>query len=108
MVDNFLPYFDMQEQIDTLPKKNVEGRLETVCSDIASRKTVEIKITAFTKAQMKMYRKMFPEADPDWDMKPDIKWNFTKFVVDREGNVAARFEPTTDIDKVEACIKTLL
>ena len=52
--------------------------------------------------------KMFAEADPDWDKKPDIKWNFTKFVVDREGNVAARFEPTADMDKVEACIKSLL
>ena len=51
---------------------------------------------------------MFAKADPDWDKKPDIKWNFTKFVVDREGNVVARFEPTADIDKVEACIKTLL
>lgn len=51
---------------------------------------------------------MFSKADPDWDKKPDIKWNFTKFVIDREGNVAARFEPTADIDKVEACIKVLL
>ena len=50
----------------------------------------------------------FAKADPDWDKKPDIKWNFTKFVVDREGTVVARFEPTADIDKVEACIKTLL
>ena len=57
MVDNFLPYFDMQEQIDTLHKKNVEGQLETVCRDIAARKTVDVKITAFTKAQMAMYRK---------------------------------------------------
>ena len=30
---------------------------------------------------------MFSEKDPDWDKKPDIKWNFTKFVVDRDGNV---------------------
>jgi glutathione peroxidase-family protein len=27
------------------------------------------------------------KADPDWDKKSDIKWSFTKFVVDREGNV---------------------
>ena len=40
--------------------------------------------------------------------KPDIKWNFTKFVIDREGNVVARFEPTADMEKVEACIKALL
>lgn len=52
--------------------------------------------------------KMFSEADPDWDKKPDIKWNFTKFIIDREGNVVARFEPTSDIAKVEECIKSLL
>ena len=51
---------------------------------------------------------MFNAADPDWPSKPDIKWNFTKFVVDREGNVVARFEPTADMNKVEECIKTLL
>ena len=51
---------------------------------------------------------MFAKADPDWDKKPDIKWNFTKFVIDREGNVVARFEPTADMEKVEACIKSLL
>lgn len=51
---------------------------------------------------------MFAAADPDWDKKPDIKWNFTKFVVDREGNVVARFEPTADMADVEACIKALL
>ena len=51
---------------------------------------------------------MFAKADPDWDKKPDIKWNFTKFVIDREGNVVARFEPTSDMKKVEECIKALL
>lgn len=51
---------------------------------------------------------MFNKADPDWAKKPDIKWNFTKFVVDREGKVVARFEPTADIKKVEACIKELI
>ena len=51
---------------------------------------------------------MFAEADPEWDQKPDIKWNFTKFIIDREGNVAARFEPTADMSAVEACVKSLL
>ena len=55
-----------------------------------------------------LLEEMFAKADPDWDKKPDIKWNFTKFVVDREGNVAARFEPTADMEKVEACVKALL
>ena len=51
---------------------------------------------------------MFASADPDWAKKPDIKWNFTKFVIDRQGNVVARFEPTADMQKVEDCIKALL
>ena len=40
--------------------------------------------------------------------KDDIQWNFTKFVVNREGKVVARFEPTEDFAKVEECIKGLL
>ena len=55
-----------------------------------------------------LLEKMFSEADPDWASKPDIKWNFTKFVVDRAGNVVARFEPTADMAQVEACVKALL
>ncbi len=51
---------------------------------------------------------MFNAADPDWKKKSDIKWNFTKFVIDREGNVVARFEPTADMKKIEECIKSLL
>lgn len=46
--------------------------------------------------------------DKNYKSNPDIKWNFTKFIVDREGNVVARFEPTADMRKVEACIKELL
>jgi len=39
---------------------------------------------------------------------PDIRWNFTKFLVDREGNVVARFEPTADMKKVEEAAAALL
>ena len=55
-----------------------------------------------------LLEEMFAKADPDWASKPDIKWNFTKFVIDREGNVVARFEPTADMAKVEALIVKLL
>ncbi|MCR5357111.1 MAG: glutathione peroxidase [Lachnospiraceae bacterium] len=51
---------------------------------------------------------MLSKIDKDYKNNPDIKWNFTKFVVDREGNVVARFEPTADMGKVEDCIKALL
>jgi glutathione peroxidase len=32
-------------------------------------------------------------AQVDDDGKPDIAWNFTKFLVDREGNVVKRYAP---------------
>ncbi|MBR4196248.1 MAG: glutathione peroxidase [Synergistaceae bacterium] len=51
---------------------------------------------------------MLAKADPDFAKKPDIKWNFTKFVVDRSGNVVARFEPTADMADVEKCAASLL
>ena len=51
---------------------------------------------------------MLGKADPDYAKKPDIKWNFTKFVVDRSGNVVARFEPTADMKAVEDCAVSLL
>ena len=39
---------------------------------------------------------------------PDIRWNFTKFIVDRQGNVVARFEPTADMADVDKCVAALL
>ena len=51
---------------------------------------------------------MFAKADPDWDKKSDIKWNFTKFIIDKEGNVVARFEPTADMKAVEKAVVDLL
>jgi len=46
--------------------------------------------------------------NPNYRNEPDIKWNFTKFLIDRNGNVVERFEPTEDIKVVEARIKELL
>ncbi|MBR5949846.1 MAG: hypothetical protein IKZ87_00260 [Actinomycetaceae bacterium] len=46
--------------------------------------------------------------DPDYESSDSIKWNFTKFVIDREGNVLARFEPTTSPREVDAFIKSVL
>ena len=55
-----------------------------------------------------MMEQMMAKVDPNWDKKPDIKWNFTKFIIDRDGNVVARFEPMADMNEVEECVKSLL
>lgn len=51
---------------------------------------------------------MLKKIDSDYKNNPEIKWNFTKFVVDRKGNVVARFEPTADMNDVKACVESLL
>ena len=56
----------------------------------------------------KILDEMMTKADPDYTTKPDIKWNFTKFLVDKEGKVIARYEPTHDIKLIEQDIKKLL
>ena len=38
----------------------------------------------------------------------DIKWNFTKFLVDRQGKVVGRFSPVVTPDQIEDKIKELL
>ena len=40
--------------------------------------------------------------------KKDIKWNFTKFLVDREGNVVGRYSPTFKPEDMEEDIKKLI
>ncbi|MBQ1631779.1 MAG: glutathione peroxidase [Clostridia bacterium] len=37
-----------------------------------------------------------------------IKWNFTKFLIDREGKVIARFEPTVDMADVKKAVEAIL
>ena len=51
---------------------------------------------------------MLKTIDKDYKNNPEIKWNFTKFVVDRQGNVVVRFEPTADMKKVREFVESLI
>ncbi len=51
---------------------------------------------------------MLSKADPDYAKKPSIKWNFTKFLIDCNGKVVKRYEPTHKMNLVDADIKGLL
>ena len=46
--------------------------------------------------------------DKDYKNNSEIKWNFTKFIVDRKGNVVARFEPTADMKEVRSFVENLV
>ena len=47
-------------------------------------------------------------ADKDYAQNSDIKWNFTKFLVDRNGAVVERFEPTSTPEQIAPSIEKLL
>ncbi len=51
---------------------------------------------------------MLKKIDKDYKNNPAIKWNFTKFLVGRDGEVVERFEPTESMKKVEEATAGLL
>lgn len=48
------------------------------------------------------------KADKDYKNNLDIKWYFTKFVIYRDGNVVARFEPTESMKELEKLVSSLI
>ncbi len=58
--------------------------------------------TAALRALLKQHNMTGAEAPGD------IEWNFTKFLVDRNGNVAKRSGPKTTPAALAACIEALL
>ena len=51
---------------------------------------------------------MLSKQDADYKSKADIKWNFTKFLINKKGQVISRFEPTESIASIETQIEELL
>ena len=48
------------------------------------------------------------EGGKNYQTGNDIKWNFTKFLVDRTGEVVQRFEPTAPLGDIEEAVARLL
>ena len=51
---------------------------------------------------------MLKGIDKDYKNNSEIKWNFTKFIINRKGEVVARFEPTADMKAVDKFVENLL
>ncbi len=91
--------FDQYAKIE-VNGENAEPLFEYLKSERKDESISGIK----NKATMKMIAKMSSTCKK----AGDIKWNFTKFLVDREGKVVKRFAPTSSPDEIEKDIKELL
>ena len=58
-----------------------------------------------TDQRGKMMDDMMRKRDADYDKNADIKWNFTKFLVSRDGRVIRRYEPTEPVAGIEQDIQ---
>ena len=97
--------FKYKTSFDQFKKIDVNGENESELFKYLKAQKVEEEVEGLkNKMAMKAISKISTTAKNDGD----IKWNFTKFLVDREGNVVGRFAPTTEPQKIEASIKELL
>ena len=55
MVYNYLPMYDMQEEVAKLPQKDVEGQINRVCANICDRKEQRVVVNEELRTQMELY-----------------------------------------------------
>ena len=90
---------------DQLAKVEVNGENESpIFTYLKSQIKDDIISGMKNKATMKMVSKISKSTKEDGD----IKWNFTKFLIDREGNVVKRYSPTCKPEDIDADIEKLI
>lgn len=90
---------------DQFTKVDVNGENELPLYTYIKKEIKEDKIEGMkNKMAMKAVEKLSKTTKKDGD----IKWNFTKFLVDREGNVVGRYSPTYKPEDMEEDIKKLI
>ena len=70
MVDNYLPGFEMKNQMETAPQKKIEEQIDAVCRDIATRKKNTPSVGTVQKIGMVLVRSVIraeplASADPE-------------------------------------------
>ena len=94
-----------QTQFDQLSKIEVNGENEHPLYTYLKKQQPNEEVQGLkNKMAMKAIEKISTTAkNPE-----DIKWNFTKFLVDKEGNVVKRYDPTFDPKNIEEDLKKLI
>ncbi|MBE6161159.1 MAG: glutathione peroxidase [Firmicutes bacterium] len=90
---------------DQFSKVDVNGENEEPLFTILKEQAKNDEISGL-KAKMAM--KAVEKLSKTTKKPGDIKWNFTKFLVDKEGNVVKRYSPTFEPEKMDEDIANLL
>ncbi|MBQ0070842.1 MAG: glutathione peroxidase [Spirochaetales bacterium] len=70
--------------------------------------TKNTKFEGFDGAMKLLLTPIVKKMDPDYKNNGNIKWNFTKILINRQGDIVARFEPTASLKSVKAKIQETL
>ncbi|MCR5216622.1 MAG: glutathione peroxidase [Lachnospiraceae bacterium] len=70
--------------------------------------TTETTFQGFHGAAKLLLTPVVKKMDPNYKNNGKIKWNFTKFLIGKNGEIVQRFEPTADAKEVRAGIEALL
>lgn len=70
--------------------------------------TDNTKFAGFDGAMKLILAPIVKKMDPDYKNNGNIKWNFTKILINKQGEIVARFEPTASLDKVKSAIKEII
>ena len=70
--------------------------------------TANTTFQGFDGAMKMLLVPIVKKMDKDYKNNGNIKWNFTKFVIGRDGEIVGRFEPTANIEKVKEMVKEAL
>ena len=90
---------------DQFTKADVNGETELPLYTFLKEQLKEDKISGLKN---KMAMKAVEKISKTTKKAGDIKWNFTKFLVDKEGKVVGRYSPTFKPEDMEADIKKII
>lgn len=70
--------------------------------------TENTKFAGFSGPMSLVLKPIVKKMDKDYKNNGNIKWNFTKILINKDGEIVERFEPTEDVKKIAEKVKELL
>ena len=97
--------FKYNTSFDQFSKIDVNGENESPLYTFIKNELKEDEIEGIKN---KIAMKSIEKISSTYKNEGDIKWNFTKFLIDKEGKMIARYSPTFKPENMEEKIKELL